>query len=362
MQKRIEELDENFRVKPVRIEEGAKWISATNPNIQVNGLPWFEENRGAFLRFPKRAKGVVRDVVWELSTLPSGGRLRFKTDSTSLKLRVQHSRGSLAMPHMCAVGVSGIDLYEGPPENMVYWCSNKPTEPQAPYVCSYFEKLSERMREFTLYLPTYNDLVLLEIGIDADATIELPSPFRLPKPVVFYGTSITQGGCSSRGANGFVPLVGRTLGVDVVNLGFSGNGKSEPEVAELIAEIDAACFVNDCIANMSVELMNERYVAFNEIIRSKHPDTPLLLMTSIRFAAEHFMPKPEIDEKNAIVKATYDRIRNRGDQNVHFLDCTKAIGIEADHPSVDGSHLTDLGFKRLADVVAPVLKQILKLS
>ena len=362
MTRRIEDLDKNFQAAAPRIADGLSWITARDPRVAVNGLPWFQENSGEFLRLPKRAKGVVRDVVWELSTMPSGGRVRFKTDSTTLRLRIQHSRPEIAMPHMCAVGVSGIDLYEGPPERMVYWGSNKNMVSQQPYVSTYFEKLPRELREFTLYLPTYNDLTLLEIGLDADATLAPPSPFRLPKPVVIYGTSITQGGCSSRGATGYVPLLGRMLEVDVINLGFSGNGKAEPELAELVAELDAACYVNDCLANLELDEAQQRYATFNQALRAKRPDIPLLLMTSILWAPHCFGGTHSCDARNELVLQNYADLRQRGDKGVHLLECREVIGIEADHPSVDGGHLTDLGFKRLADGVAPVLRKILKLG
>ncbi len=344
------------------IEDGLVWISATDQRFTVNGLPWFEENGREFIRLPKRAQGVVRDPVWDLSVMPSGGRVRFRTDSTTLKLRVQHRRSEIAMPHMCAVGCSGIDLYEGPPRRMVYWKSNTLIEAGKAYVNAYFKELPRKRREFTLYLPTYNDLARLEIGLDPDATIQSPTRFRLARPVVFYGTSITQGGCATRPGMGHVPMLGRRLGVDVVNLGFSGNGKSDLKVADLITEIDAACCVNDCTANMDLPGMQERYAAFNERLRARRPRTPLLLLTAIRFAAENFARDAQRDEVNARVIDTYRQFRRRSDKHVHFLDCRKIIGFEADHPSVEGVHLTDLGYQRLTDGLAPVLRKLLKLS
>jgi lysophospholipase L1-like esterase len=152
------------------------------------------------------------------------------------------------------------------------------------------------------------------------------------------------------------------LGVDVINLGFSGNGQSDPEIAPLLAEIEASCYVNDCIANMSLDQMKERYAAFNETIRSKRPTTPILLMTSSRRAGENYIPSPQEEEKNAIVRTTFNQFRKRGDKNVHLLDCRKIIGFDPDHPSVDGAHLTDLGFKRLADGVALALGKVLALK
>jgi lysophospholipase L1-like esterase len=363
MAKRIQDLDKNFQDAGSKVEEGLKWISSKDPRFTVNGLAWYEENNREFLRLPKRAKGVVRDPVWELSTMPTGARVRFKTDSTTLKLRIQHSRMEIAMPHMCAVGVSGVDLYEGPPHKMTYWVSSKIIEAPKPYVAVCFEKMPRKMREFTLFLPSYNDLVLLEFGLDPDAKLAAPSPYRLKKPVLFYGTSVTQGGCSTRCSTNFVPMVGRTLGIDVINLGFSGNGTSDPEVADLIAELDLACFVNDCVANMSMERMKTHYADFNEKIRARWPKLPILFMTSFLFAGERYLPQQARDwkERNAIAIRTYQRFRQRGDRNAHLLDTHKAVDFGPDHPSVDGVHLSDIGFQAMADAVAPALRKILKL-
>lgn len=336
-----------------------KWVPANSIFFTVNGLYWIKENKGAFFRLPRRAEKLVTPAVWGLSQNPSGGRIRFKTDSTCLKLRIQHGGGALAMYHMCAVGVSGIDLYEGPPEKMIFWTSNSPGDAVNPYVCGYFENLPRTTREFTLYLPTYSNLNSLEIGLDQKARVAPPSPFRLKKPIAFYGTSITQGGCASRGSNGFVPLVGRMLGVDVVNLGFSGSGKGEPEMADFLSEIDAACYVIDSVANMPPELMKARYGKFVAKVREKRPGRPILLMTRIRYSRENYTGTASRDLQNKFVFETYNLHIKQGDKNIYLFDSTKVIGLGGNHPSVDGCHLTDLGFKMLADALAPVLTEII---
>jgi hypothetical protein len=364
MSKRIEELDTNFKDQGSKIEEGLAWISAKDPRFTVNGLAWFEENGREFLRLPKRAKGVVPDGVWELATMPTNACVRFKTDSTTLKLRIQHSRPEVATARWCAVGASGIDLYLGPPARRVYWGSNNQIVSPQRYVSSYFEKLPRKLREITLYLPTYNDLVLLEIGLDPRARLAPPSRFRLAKPVLFYGTSVTQGSSTSRGATGYVPVVGRRLGIDVINLGFSGSGNSEASVADLVAEVDLACLVNDCVANMREEGMEERYLAFNEKIRARWPRLPILLMTCFPLAPciRTEIPAARLRRRNRLPFLAYRQFRARGDRNVHLLDCRDLKGFAPDHPSVDGVHLNDLGFLHLADAVTPRLKRILKLT
>ncbi len=338
------------------------WVPANSPYFTVSGLYWFKENDGAYIRLPKRAENLVPPNVWALALNPSGGRVRFKTDSTSLKLRIWHGGGPIDMVHFCAVGCSGIDLYEGPPTKMTFWRSNRPADAINPYICTYFEKLPRVKREFTLYLPTYCNLASLEIGLDPDAKVAPPSPLRLEKPVAFYGTSITQGGCASRGGNGFVPRLGRMLGVDVINLGFSGSGKCEPEMAELFSEIDASCYVVDPVANMTPDLMKERYFNFVETLRNRRPDRPILLMTRIRYAHEAFeVNQSDMEATNSAVLEVYHQMQKH-DTKIFYFDASSVIGLMQEHPTVDGVHPTDLGFKMLSDALAPVLADILNLK
>ena len=361
MSKRIEDLDKNFKTAPVKPEDNVVWHTVNKPPFVVDGLPWFKETGGEFYRLPKRAKRGLRDALWELGTMPSGGRVRFKTDSPTLHVRVQHSRPDIAAPHMCAVGTSGVDLYEGPPQKMTYWNSSKAIVAKEPYVTQFFANLPKQLREFTIYLPVYNDLIRFEIGLAPGARLATPSPYRRKQPVVFYGTSVTQGGCSARAATGFVPVVGRRLGLNVVNLGLSGNGWCDPELVPLLDELDMACLVVDPVGNMGLERMKTGYVPFLNAIRARRPKLPLLFMTFFRRANEHYLGDCGWDETNAIMVNTYRQMRRHGDQNVYLLDTRKLIGREQDHPSVDGVHLTDLGFQKMADGVAPVLKRILHL-
>jgi hypothetical protein len=340
-------------------ETNLHWISAQSDSVTVNGLPWFEENGREFLRLPNRARDVASPDLWGVSRNVSGGRVRFRTDSTSLKLRILHGGGPLCMHHMCAVGTAGIDLYEGPPDRMTFWSFNIPPAVDKPYTSTYFEGLPKMMREFTLYLPAYSNLSALEIGLDPGARVEKPSPFRLPRPVVFYGTSITQGGCSSRGSNGFVPMIGRRLGVDIVNLGFSGLGRCEPEMAGWIAEIDAAAYVIDPVANMPPALMEERYAPFVGLLRQRRPDHPIILMTRIRYAQENYGDTETWISRTNVVRETYEQRLAGGDRNIFYFDAGEVIGIGGDHPSVDGCHLTDEGFRRLEQALSPILGRIL---
>jgi hypothetical protein len=218
--------------------------------LLLEGRGW-ENTESYYDRLPASAKDKVRAPVWDLSHDSAGMCLRFVTEATSVKIRWTLRKENLAMPHMPATGVSGIDLYvrahnrpwmfvqNGRPSAL----SNEASFPVTPGV------------ECLLYLPLYNGVKSIEIGIHKDKAISkpIPSPEKQNRPIVFYGTSITQGGCASRPGMACTALVRRQLDMPVINLGFSGNGKMEAEMADLLAELDPAVYVLDCLWNMRLQ-------------------------------------------------------------------------------------------------------------
>lgn len=338
------------------------WINARDPRFTLSGLHWHAENGGTFSRLPLRADNTLRREVRDLGRHLSGGRLRFLSNTTEMTVRVTHSMDPF-MFNMARVGKAGLDLYVGEPGSMKIWGTTYWTDPkELHYEHSFFTGLAPEEREFTLYLPLYNDLADLEIGLSEGATITAPTPFTLPKPVVFYGSSITQGGCATRPANTYVNILGRKLNLDVVNLGFSGNGMGEPEVAALLAEIDAACYVLDFHINiMTVEGLREVYLPFYETLRAAHPTTPIVMMSQIYTTRERIEPQwaqKRIDQ-TAVIREAFAEALRRGDRNVHYLDGTWLIGPEADGAFVDGVHPNDHGFFMMADGLEPVLRDLL---
>lgn len=342
-----------------------QWIETGDPRLQIDGLPFHRENGGRFCRLPLRAEGVVRPEIWWLAQMPSGGRIRFRSDTTSLSLRIAHSV-RVHMDNMPLIGHSGIDVYVGGPGAMRCWGTTRPDGEQTAYERSLLAGLAPEEREYTLYLPTYNDLTRLEIGLSDGARI-LPSASRyaVDKPVVFYGSSITQSGCATRPGNGYVPIVGRNLNLDVVNLGFSGNGLGEPEVARFVAEIDAACFVLDFHCNVAtVEGLRAVYEPFYRTLRERHPCTPILMVSMICTTFELHDPGAKarrLGQRDVILQ-THAKARREGDQQVYFLDGADLIGPEADGAFVDGIHPNDRGFFMMADGLTPVLKRVLGLA
>jgi lysophospholipase L1-like esterase len=217
--------------------------------------------------------------------------------------------------------------------------------------------------EYMLYLPLYDGLEKLEIGVKPTAAIDPPmidSP-RKEKPVVFYGTSITQGGCASRAGMSYPNQLSRMLDRQIINLGFSGNGQLDLEIAEFMADIDASCFVMDCLPNVTTAQMKEKYLRFLEIIRQKKPDIPILLVESILFPHMYFdlTVYALLKEKNAALQEVYAEQKRKHDKHIYYMKSDQLIGNDSEG-TVDGVHLTDLGFFRMLQNLYPVINKLIK--
>lgn len=362
--KKIEDIDTNFKQAAIAQDASVlQWISATDPRLTVRGLAWFEENGKAFSRLPLRAKDVVRADVWHLAQAPASARVVFKTDAVRLALRMEN-HGLANMPHFAVTGSDGAFIYEGAPYVMKPWAMIAPPVGQLRAEKEIAANLAPAVREFTLYLPLYAPLKSMEIGLPQGATIEPPSPLRLAKPVVFYGTSITQGGCASTAGGDFISAVGRQLNVDVVNLGFSGNGRGEPELARLIGEIDAAAYVLDYCGNTDADGLQQTLPKFVAILREKHPQTPILLISKIHFYGEYITPHDsgsDYERQRDVMIRFYAAARAAGDGNIHFTDGWSLVQSGEDMAMVDGVHPTSFGFALMAQRLAPQLGYVLNL-
>ncbi len=247
----------------------------------VEGRGWKDVKR-FYDRLPARAEGVVRDAVWELSHNSAGMSCRFTTDAPEIQVCYTLLSPGLDMTHMPASGVSGVDLYTlGEGDQWRYMATVRPASQR---VCATVARgIAPGRRTYMLNLPLYNGIDSLEIGVTRGAAFE-PIPPRSEKPVVFYGTSITQGGCASRPGMAFPAILGRRLNVPVINLGFSGNGRMEPEIGKLLTELNAAVFVLDCLANLTPEQAAQRTEPFVRLLREAKPGTPIVLVENPVFA------------------------------------------------------------------------------
>ena len=336
------------------------WIPATDRRLTVQGLAWFRENRGTYSRLPLRAKGRVREAVWGLAQAPASARIAFRSDTTTLSVRVANADTGV-MYHMPGTGSNGLALYCGEPYRMRAWVSAVPDQAQATFERELFKDLDPSMREFRLYLPLYKQMNALDLAFSPGARLLPPSPFALPKPVVFYGTSITQGGCAATAGSDFISALGRMLNLDVVNLGFSGNGWGEPELADLVAEIDASLFVLDYAGNADEARLRRTLPVFVRILRAAHPRTPILIIGPLGYTSYgyHEPTRQSQEAKRDLMMSVYLRCRKQGDRNIHFADGLSVLPFDLDGGHVDGCHPTTHGFLVMAERLAPYVAQIL---
>ena len=349
------------RVDPATAEAGddGKLLWYDVRALVVEGRGW-DDTEHFYHRFPAKAKGVVRDSVWDLSTRCAGLCARFVTDADTIAARWTLTSASLDMPHFPATGVSGLDLYVHDAGVWKWVGAGRPTKQTNEAQLA--DGIPEGAYEFMLYLPLYNGLESVEIGLPADATLAKPPP-RPPeraKPIVYYGTSIAQGGCASRPGMAHTALIGRMLDWHVINLGFSGNGTMDLEVGDLMAQLDAAAYVIDCAPNMQPDDIAERTEPLVRKLRAARPDTPIVLVENIEYQAGFFLPKTRqaYEAKNAALRAAYDGLVAAGVTGLHYVPCRGLLGDDG-QGAVDGTHPTDLGFYRFAEALAPVLQEIL---
>src|SRR6202166_750410 len=252
-----------------------EWVDAKK--LTVEGLG-FKDVRSPYDRLPGRAEGVVPPAVWNLSRDSAGALGRFTAATTEIHARWTVTNKNLAGANITAIASSGLDLYARTDTGKWRWLGAG--RPKCPHTTTALVNgIPATEREFMVYLPLRNGVTSLEFGVPRGSAIK-PGPARAPgsKPMVFYGTSITHGIGASRACMTHVAMLGRTFNREVINLGFSGNGRMEPEVVKFVAELDPAVFVLDCLPNMGAQQVTERTVPGVKLLREAHPDTPILLV------------------------------------------------------------------------------------
>ena len=318
-------------------------------------------------RLPISYKEKVREPVWDLSKASAGITVRFHSNSTSINLKWT-VLNDLDMPHMASTGIKGIDLYTKYNNKWRYVTTagalvglktyqNKSIPADSINEYELIKNMSPDFREYKLFLPLYDGVTKLEVGIDSTASIEKASPNPV-KPIVFYGTSITQGGCASRPGMAHTNIISRKLDVDCINYGFSGNGRMEMPIVELISDIDASFYVIECLQNMDSEQVRERVRPLVDMIRTKHPLTPIVLVENMMYTTAFLDQTIEttLIQENEALKNEFDKIIKRGTPNIFYIKDNKDFLLD-NEGTVDGVHLTDLGFLRYADYLIENFKK-----
>ncbi len=317
-----------------------------------------------FTRLPDSLKSKIRKELYDLGTNTAGLFIRFSTNATKMKVK-WNSTFNCEMNHMAPSGIRGFDVYTLMEDGR--WEFVAPARPvvnkkhSSPTVFSAMKPGG--MREYMMFFPLYDGADSLYIGVDSAAVIDMPK-VDLPKrekPIVIYGTSITQGACASRPGMCHTNMLVRELNREIYNLGFSGNGKFDLEVAEVMTSIDAGLYVIDCLPNNKVEEIRKKVGPFFEYLRERRPDVPVLFIESPMFPGYLFDMNEEktLKEKNAVLREYYERLKAQGVKNIYYFE-SKDILTEDRQGTVDGYHFTDLGFDRYARNLKPVIEVLLK--
>ncbi len=347
----IEHIDQNFAITQVCSREKVAIYDVLKPPFSVHGLIQPTQQGESFRRMPKEIAEQVSQGVAQLHVHTAGGRIRFRTDSSYIAVKAR--LGDITKEPDCALtGFAGFDLYAGEKHIATF-------RPAFDIVQDLFDEVEMGpvgMREYTLNFPLYSQVTELYILLEEGASVSAAEPYPDKKPVVFYGSSITQGGCASRPGTCYTSILSRRLNFDYINLGFSGSAKAEQAMLEYIAGLDMSVFIYDYDHNApNTAYLEATHEPFFRAFRKAHPRVPVICMN---------MPIPYKggDEKRSqIIRTTVDNAIRQGDDRVFFLDMQSALagmGVQ-EEASVDLCHPNDLGFFAMAEALKPLLKQCL---
>ncbi len=344
-------IDKNFAVKPDFDTSGLTIYEVTKAPFSIYGLILPQNNADKFRRMPIEDAERVSDNVHFLSSRTAGGRLKFKTNSK--RIAIFAKMGVISRLSCFALtGSAGFDLYVNnefqgiflPPNDMVDGYN------------SLLKLEDDSEKEITIHFPLYSEVISLMIGLDMDATVSKSGDYAITNPVVYYGSSITQGGCASRPGNSYEAMIARRFGINYLNLGFAGSALGEKEMAEYISKLDMSAFVLDYDYNApNIEHLNNTHLPFYQVVREKNPTLPIVIISR---------PCTRLNEENRkrmeIIATTYRFAKANGDENVYFINGYEMMSRCGHDATIDGTHPNDLGFDCMANTIGEFLSTILK--
>ncbi|MBO4452429.1 MAG: hypothetical protein J5793_00685 [Clostridia bacterium] len=340
-----------------RGDDGFYYVDIAQKPIEIGGIARPEDNYGEYYRLDASKKADYSDANRGLAANTSGACVRFATNAEEISLRVTIRAGCFGMHHFCDRGVYGVDAYIGTGSLRRYVGGQMQTFADSRDVNAGTLSLGKGVKEVMVNMPLYAGISKMEIGFKKGARVGAPT-VRDFKPVAFYGSSITQGGCVSRPGNSYSNIICRALNADCRNFGFSGSAMGEPAVAEYIAKCDLSCFVMDYDYNApSVEHLKATHEKFFKIIRKAQPDLPVVFVTH-----PFYTEKPTEGDlaRIAAVRETYEKALASGDKNVYFVDSRDYFAKDMrDLYAVDNLHPNDLGQMEMAKTVFPAVKKAL---
>lgn len=342
----ISKIDRNFAIKTNIEKEDIKFYNADEEPFKVHGV--FREN-GKYRRMPESVAQKVSEGVYFLHSNTAGGRVRFTTDSSYVAIQVRMD-GLGKMPHFAFTGSIGFDLYvcDKYVKTFVPSCDIKDGYE------SVIELGTNEIREITINFPLYSNVQNLYIGIQENSVLEEAAPYKNTKPLVYYGSSITQGGCASRPGMSYQSIISRRFNYDFINLGFSGSAKAEDEMIEYIKKLDMSLFVYDYDHNApTVEHLAETHEKMFKAIRKANPQLPVIMMSRPKFNLTN-----EEEQRLHIIEATYNNAISAGDKNVYLINGKMLTELCGNEGTVDDCHPTDFGFASMAKALENVIENI----
>lgn len=357
---KIEEIDINFAKKEIEDKSDNIWHDVRNVPFEIYGLyePW---KQGGFRRMPDEIAASVSSGVRTLAECTAGGRVRFSTDSPYIALRAILPKEHF-MSHMAPTGSTGFDLYVDKGNVHTFVSSFRPDMQKHGGIVTYIDiegtVFGGEMNCYTINFPLYDKVSSLEIGIKAGSRLEKGAGYRNMRPFVYYGQSVTQGGCASRPGNAYQSFISRRFNVDFLNLGFYGCARGEQEIIDYICGLDMSIFICDYDANEpNAEELKKKHYNVYECFRKAHPDIPCILISK---ASTVLYPK-ETQERRIVIEDTYKRAIASGDKNIYFIDGqTLFAGLDYADCTVDASHPNDFGFWRMAQRIGDVIEKIME--
>ncbi|NLR80916.1 SGNH/GDSL hydrolase family protein [Chitinophaga eiseniae] len=344
------------------------WTPATDTAYALEGQGWKTGLRNYYDRLPERAQKDVRPPVWTLSNNSAGLSLRFRSDADEIIVKYAVS-GDKQMPHMPATGVSGVDMYAKSIDGKWMWCGGKYSFGDTiVYRFSHLKQADQHVKhvEYTLYLPLYNTVKWLTVDVPTESMFT-PLPVRTEAPVVVYGTSIAQGACASRPGMAWTNILSRRLESPVINLAFSGNGRLEKEVLDLVGELDARLYVLDCLPNLTGAAyagaeLKKRITNAVTMLQTKRPGVPILLTEHDGYTTDETNTdsKAAYEQVNATLREVVDSLQKAGVKGLSLLSKAE-IGQDLDC-MVDGTHPNDLGMMNYANAYTKKIREILHMQ
>lgn len=350
--KELSQVDSNFKIETKIEKEDIRFWDIQQPPFVIYGV--FHEN-GKFRRLPEAVANAVNEGVQVLHSHTAGGRVRFRTDSPYIAIHaIMEADGPYS--HFAPTGYKGMDLYVEDEEGVEQYAGTfiPPADMTEGY--EYAITLADsRMRDVTINLPLYSGVCRMYIGLSETAAVEAPEPYRFETPVVYYGSSITQGGCASRAGMSYQSIVARRLHADYVNLGFSGSARAEDTIIEYIKNLKMSVFVYDYDHNApTVEHLEKTHEKMFRAIRAQQPELPIVMMSRPKFTLTS-----DEEQRLEIIRTTYRHAVEAGDKNVYLIEGKELMALAGNDGTVDNCHPNDLGFASMAKAVGDLLETLL---